>query len=101
MACRAQPIGHMRGWEPVWSGLACQRGHVLASTSTGQLLELQSPEAIRSLADVLEPRGAREHGLQAALRGVAEQKRRSASVDPPVRLACTRPACLGAATSAK
>lgn len=79
----------MRGWEPVWSGLAGQRGHVLASTASGQLLELQIPEAIRAVAEGLEARGVRESGLQAALRAVADEQPAQHGVAEPVRIRVT------------
>jgi hypothetical protein len=65
-ACRAQPIGHTRGWLPVWSNIAgCP--HVVTATTDGRLAELQTEESVLRFADALDVRGIREKSLKAAL----------------------------------
>lgn len=67
---RRAPLGLDRHYRGYWWGLASQRGAVYVQSEDGQLVVLQTSEALDALMDTLDKRGVREVALHDALEKV-------------------------------
>ena len=67
---RREPLGWDRQHRCYWWGVAGERRVIHVQVWDGRIGALSTPEQLDALMDALEPRGVREHGLQASLEKV-------------------------------
>ena len=67
---RREPLGWDRQHRCYWWGVAGERTVIHVQVWDGRIGALSTPEQLDALMDALEPRGVREHGLQASLEKV-------------------------------
>ncbi|CAL5227755.1 g10774 [Coccomyxa viridis] len=64
---RREPLGWDRQHRCYWWGVAGERALVHVQAWDGRMGAISTPDHLDALMDALEPRGVREHGLQASL----------------------------------
>ena len=67
---RREPLGWDRQHRCYWWSVAGERAVIYVQAWDGRLGAISTPEQLDALMDALEPRGIREHGLQASLEKV-------------------------------